>query len=424
MIYIVSGTQWGDEGKAKVIDYFARDFDYVVRFQGGANAGHTVYIGGKKFVFHLIPSGILNDNVKVIIGNGVVLDIEEFLKEVNNISNETNITGRIFVSDKTNIVMPYHKIMDKAKEDKSGRAIGTTQRGIGPAYVDKADRLGIRIGDLFASREKLKEMINRAYEIKKYLFENFYKLDNLPTVEGMYVSLLGFAEKIKPYVANTEKILQDAHRIRKNILFEGAQGTLLDVDFGTYPFVTSSSTIAAGAITGSGIGAMDIATVIGITKAYITRVGEGPFPTEQNNPIGESLRKDGDEYGSTTGRPRRCGWFDAVATRYAMDVSGVTEIFLTKLDVLENLDKIMVCTSYQNEQGGNIDNFPCTAGEFENVKPVYIELKGWNEKIFGIRNFKQLPLNAREYINFLEIQLGRKISYISTGYERDDVIVR
>lgn len=423
MIYIVSGTQWGDEGKAKVIDFFAKDFDYVVRYQGGANAGHTVYVGEKKYVFHLVPSGILNDHVTVIIGNGVVLDINEFIKEVAMVGKDVETKGRIFVSNRANIVMPYHKLLDKAKEAKSGGEIGTTQRGIGPAYVDRADRLGIRVGDLFASKEVLKDKIQKAYEVKRYLFENYYQLKDLPSVDSMYEELIRHADDLAPYVADTSKILQDGHKIRKNILFEGAQGCLLDMDFGTYPFVTSSNTIAPGALTGSGIGAMDIANVIGITKAYTTRVGEGPFPTELNDAVGESIRQAGKEFGATTGRSRRCGWFDAVATRYAIGVSGVMEIFLTKLDVLDDLDQINVCIAYEKEDGTRVDTFPPTIDELSHVKPIYIEFKGWKKKTFGIRDYRKLPDLAKKYIDFLEFQMERKISYVSTGFEREDVIV-
>ena len=426
MIYIVSGIQWGDEGKAKVIDYLSKDFDYVARFQGGANAGHTVHVDGKKFVFHLIPSGILNKNTAVIIGNGVVLEIEEFLKEIEMLSKEVDVKGRIFLSNKAHIVMPYHKIMDRACESctlATGK-LGTTLRGIGPAYIDKAGRLGIRVGDLFASRNLLREKIECAYAVKRYLFEQYYHQDNLPSVEGMYTSLLEFAVKIEPYVADTEKLLQDAHKIRKNILFEGAQGTLLDVDFGTYPYVTSSNTISAGALTGSGIGASDIASVVGIAKAYITRVGEGPFPTEQDNETGEILRKAGKEFGATTGRPRRCGWFDAVAARYSIGVDGVSEIFLTKLDVLDGLEKIPVCTAYEKKDGSKIDYFPSTVDELSKITPIYQEIDGWKEKSYGIRKYTKLPENAKKYIDFLEFVMEKKISYISTGYERDDVIVR
>lgn len=427
MIYIVSGTQWGDEGKAKVIDYFSRDFDMVARFQGGANAGHTVYTGGKKYVFHLIPSGILHEAVSVVIGNGVVLDIEEFIKEVSMVEKDVSVSGRVFVSSRAHVVMPYHKWMDRAKEAqaaKDGKAIGTTQRGIGPAYTDKVDRLGIRVCDLFTPKAELREKIQRAFEVKEFLLKEYYKIDGLQTVDQMYDQLMKNADLIAPYVADTEQVLQEAHRQRKNILFEGAQGSLLDVDFGTYPFVTSSSTISPGAITGSGIGALDVANVIGITKAYTTRVGEGPFTTELNDETGEALRKAGNEFGATTGRSRRCGWFDAVATKFAVGVSGVTEIFLTKLDVLDGFTDLKVCTAYELADGSRTSLFPASISALEGAKPVYQTLPGWKDKTFGVRDYRKLPDNAKHYIDYLEVLLEKKISYISTGFEREDVIVR
>ncbi len=424
MIYIVSGTQWGDEGKAKVIDYFAPDFDYVVRYQGGANAGHTVCIKDKKIIFHLMPSGILRENVVTIIGNGVVIELAELIKEIELISNDIDISNRLWISKKANIVMPYHKLMDKVKEESTKKDIGTTLRGIGPCYVDKMDRLGIRIEDLYLGKDYLKQKVEKAYALKKYLFENYYKILDLPAVDQMVDELLIYAERIEKYVADTEKILQQAHKERKNILFEGAQGALLDIDFGTYPYVTSSNTISAGALLGSGIGAFDIANVIGITKAYITRVGGGPFPTELNDEIGEYIRKQGNEFGSTTGRPRRCGWFDVVATRYSVNLNGVKEIFLTKIDVLDGLEELFVCTKYKYEDGTFDDYFPANSTILEKVKPVYVKLSGWKEKTFGIRSYAKIPDNAKRYIEFLETMLEKKISYISTGFDRDDVIVR
>ncbi len=424
MIYIITGTQWGDEGKAKVIDYFALDFDYVVRYQGGANAGHTVRIKDKKFVFHLIPSGILRDNVICIIGNGVVLELAELIKEMELVSKEVDIKERLWISRKAHIVMPYHKLMDKLKEESTKKDIGTTLRGIGPCYVDKMDRLGIRIEDLYLGKDFLKQKVEKAYALKKYLFENYYKISDLPTVEQIVDELLIYAEKIEKYVTDTEKILQQAHKERKNILFEGAQGGLLDIDFGTYPYVTSSNTISAGALTGSGIGAFDIANIVGITKAYITRVGGGPFPTELKDKIGDYLRERGNEFGATTGRPRRCGWFDGVATKYSVNINGVKEIFLTKIDVLDGLDRIYACVKYQLPDGETTDYFPSDPNQLEKVKPVYIEFQGWEKTTFGIRNYKDLPDNAKKYIEFLEAFLERKISYISTGFDRDDVIVR
>lgn len=428
MIYIILGTQWGDEGKAKVIDYFARDFDYVVRFQGGANAGHTVYVGEKKYVFHLIPSGILNPNARVVIGNGLVLDVAEFLNELGSVSRDVDVKGRVFVSNRAHVVLPYHKLMDKAKETMCGNPIGTTMRGIGPAYVDKADRIGLRVGDLVSlDRSALLEKVKAGYEVKKFLFENYYHLTDLPTPEQMTDELVRLGEQIAPYVTDTEVLLQKAHAGRSNIMFEGAQGSLLDVDFGTYPFVTSSNTIASGAINGSGIGALDVANVVGITKAYVTRVGQGPFPTEQDNEVGEYLRKQGNEYGATTGRKRRCGWFDLVAGRFSIGVNGVREIFLTKLDVLDGVETIKVCTHYELVKDGKsviTGSFPSSIDDFEFIRPVYQDFPGWKERTFGAKKLEQLPVNARRYVEYLEVQLERKISYISTGFERDDVIVR
>ncbi|MGC8764753.1 MAG: adenylosuccinate synthase [Brevinematia bacterium] len=424
MIYIITGTQWGDEGKAKVVDFFAPDFDFVVRFQGGANAGHTVRFKEKRFVFHLIPSGILRENVVCIVGNGVVVELSELVKEIELISKEIDIDRRLWISNKAHIVMPYHKLMDMSKEKISGANIGTTLRGIGPCYVDKADRLGIRMCDLLGRKEDLTEKIKKAYEVKKFLFENYYRLENIPSIESIVDEVCGYTDRIAKYIADTEKILRDAHRERKNILFEGAQGGLLDVDFGTYPYVTSSNTISAGALTGSGIGAFDIANIVGITKAYITRVGGGPFPTELKDETGEFLREKGMEFGATTGRPRRCGWFDGVATKYSVDINGIKEIFLTKIDVLDGLDKISVCTQYETSNGKYKNYFPADSQELASVKPVYVELPGWNEKTFGVREYRKLPDNAKRYIEFIETLLERKISYISTGFERDDVIIR
>ncbi len=421
MVGVVVGTQWGDEGKAKVVDFLARDYRFVVRFQGGANAGHTVYVGDNKFVFHLVPSGILRPEVKVAIGNGVVIDLAEFLKEVEMVSKHVDVRGRILLSNKAHIVMPYHKLMDRAKEDGAGRKIGTTLRGIGPAYVDKADRLGIRIGDLYTSG--LKEKIERAYEVKRYLFENYYSMDSLPKVESMYDDLRKLSDKIKDYVADTELEIRKAIADGSSVLFEGAQGSLLDVDFGTYPFVTSSTTSAVGLFAGSGVGYLNALRVVGIVKAYTTRVGEGPFPTEDKTEMGETLRKNGNEFGATTGRPRRCGWIDLVGLRYSLGVNGVSEIFMTKLDVLDGLKSIRICTEYGlNAQ--KLDYPPSSSEELARVTPIYSEMPGWSESTHKLRKYGDLPANARNYIEYLEMQLGKRIAYISTGYERDDVITR
>ena len=418
---IVLGTQWGDEGKAKVIDFLAKDYDYVVRFQGGANAGHTVHVGDKKFVFHLVPSGILREKTKVIVGNGVVIDLKEFLNEVEMISKEVDVNKRIFLSDRAHVVMPYHKIMDSAKENKTTLKIGTTLKGIGPAYADKINRMGIRVADLYS--DKLVEKIERAMEEKRFILENYYDNHELPETLAVVDEMRQLAEAIAPYVAPTEKILHDALMEKRSVLFEGAQGTLLDVDFGSYPFVTSSSTIGAGALIGSGAGYINNLIITGIAKAYTTRVGEGPFPTEETEEAGENLRKAGNEFGATTGRPRRCGWFDTVLTRYAIAVGGVNELFLTKLDVLDGLDEIKVCIAY-NRDHESLDYPPADTDELNQIKPMYQVLPGWKQSTAGIKRWEELPKEASDYINYLESMLKTPIHYISTGPDRDDIIVR
>lgn len=421
MLQVIIGAQWGDEGKAKVVDYLSKGFDYVVRFQGGANAGHTVYIGEKKYVFHLIPSGILRPDVQVLIGNGLVVDPEGLIEELDMIKKDVDIAGRFWISDKAHIVLPYHKLMDGACEDQSDHKIGTTRRGIGPAYSDKINRIGIRFGDLFSP--SLKDKIETAYQEKAFLLKNYYGISDIPDVDTMLDELLEFREKVKSFIVSGEKLLHDAQQSGRNILFEGAQGSLLDVDFGTYPFVTSSHTVCPGLFIGSGLGYTEGFTVTGIFKAYVTRVGEGPFPTEDHGAEGELLRKNGNEFGATTGRPRRCGWFDGVLARYSININGVTEIFLTKLDVLDGVKSIRYCSGYRLN-GEVIDYPPSTAEELSAVEPVYEEVPGWDESTRGITEFEKLPENAKRYISFLEKQLQTPIKYISTGYERESVIRR
>lgn len=421
MLQVIIGAQWGDEGKAKVVDYLSKGFDYVVRFQGGANAGHTVYIGEKKYVFHLIPSGILRPDVQVIIGNGLVVDPEGLMTELEMIKQDVDINGRFWISDKAHIVMPYHKLLDGASEDQNDNKIGTTRKGIGPAYSDKINRLGIRFGDLF--HPSLKDKIETAYKEKEYMLKNYYKIVDTPDINQMIAELLRFREQIKSFIVSGEKVLYDAYSEKKNILFEGAQGSLLDIDFGTYPFVTSSHTICPGLFIGSGIGYTEGLEVIGIFKAYITRVGEGPFPTEDHGQTGELLRKNGNEFGATTGRPRRCGWFDGVMARYSKAVNGITQIFLTKLDVLDGVETIKYCTGYRLNDT-IIEYPPSTAEELAEVEPIYEELPGWTETTRGITDFETLPQNAKNYIRFLEDKVQIPIKYISTGYERESVIER
>jgi adenylosuccinate synthase len=421
MTAVILGCQWGDEGKAKVVDYLSADYGLVVRFQGGANAGHTVYIDGKKYVFHLVPSGILRPDVKVLVGNGVVIDIEEFINEVDMVARDVDVRGRVFVSNRAHIVMPYHKLMDKAKEGKSGAKIGTTMRGIGPAYADKIERNGIRICDLLS--DNLEDKIKEAYELKEFLFKNYYGISDIPGVSEMTDYLLGFKDRLSEYATDGERLIADSLKEGTNVLFEGAQGSLLDVDFGTYPFVTSSSTISGGVFTGSGVGYVDNLRVIGILKAYATRVGMGPFPTEDFGEGGEFLRKEGGEFGATTGRPRRCGWFDAVLARYSLGINGVGEVFLTKLDVLDGVGSIKVCTGYEID-GKVTDYPPACAEELSLVKPMYVEYPGWDGGVSGVSDFNRLPKAAQRYIENLELLINRRITYISTGCERNDVIVR
>ncbi len=421
MTRVVLGTQWGDEGKAKVIDYLAKDYNYVVRFQGGANAGHTVYVGQKKYVFHLVPSGILRPDVTVVVGNGVVVDLEEFLSEVAMVSEDVDTTGRVLLSLRAHVVMPYHKLLDAAKESMTKEKIGTTLRGIGPAYSDKVNRIGIRVGDLFS--EHLREKIENAVGQHYYMLENYYKMKDLPGVDQILAQFKDLAEKIRPFVEHTERILRDAMASGKQILFEGAQGSLLDVDFGTYPYVTSSSTISAGALSGSGIGYVDNLKITGIVKAYTTRVGEGPFPTEDFETAGERLRKQGNEVGATTGRSRRCGWFDAVMTAYSIGASGVNELFLTKLDVLDGMDFLKVGIGYK--KGNQLLDYPpvCTE-DLENIEVLYETLPGWKQSTAGVKEWDKLPQEAKQYIEFLEDKLKTPVHFISTGKEREEVIIR
>lgn len=421
MTRVVLGAQWGDEGKAKVIDFLAKDYDYVVRFQGGANAGHTVYVGQKKYVFHLVPSGILRPEVKVIVGNGLVIDLEEFLKEVDLVSADIDTTGRIMLSDRAHVVLPFHKLLDAAKEARTANKIGTTLRGIGPAYADKVSRLGIRVGDIFSPH--LKEKIENAIDTKYFLLENYYEMKKLPPVDEIYEYLLQLGKRIHSFVAPTEKILRSALQEGKRVLFEGAQGSLLDIDFGTYPYVTSSSTTAAGAIAGSGAGYIKDLKVTGIIKAYTTRVGEGPFPTEDTGSTGENLRKSGNEFGATTGRPRRCGWFDSVMSSYSIGVAGINELFLTKLDVLDGMDFIKVGIGYR--KGKEILDYPPSQVEqLQEIEVLYETFPGWKQSTAGIKEWDKLPLEARNYIKYLEDTLKTPIHFISTGKERDAVIVR
>jgi adenylosuccinate synthase len=419
---VVVGAQWGDEGKGKVVDIYTEFADDVVRYQGGNNAGHTLVVGEEKVILHLIPSGVLHAGKRCIIGNGVVLDPEVFIREITNLKAKGRLQDDscLLLSESLHIIMPYHKRIDIAREAQSGdKKIGTTGRGIGPTYEDKIGRRGIRLMDLL-DPEAFPRKLKGALEEKNMLLEKL--LGEKPfTFEEIYDEYSKYAEVLKRYVADTSLVLYRDIKTGKRILFEGAQGTLLDVDHGTYPFVTSSSTCTGGACTGTGVSPRDINEIIGISKAYVTRVGEGPFPTELLEETGEKMRQAGNEFGSTTGRPRRCGWFDAVVIRYAVRVNGLTGIALTKLDVLNDFDTIRICTGYEYN-GQRIDEIPAKLEVFANCKPIYEEMPGWKSDISGIRNFADLPENARNYVKRLEELAGCQIVMVSVGPRRDQTI--
>lgn len=419
-VALVIGGQWGDEGKAKIIDYLARDADYVVRYQGGANAGHTVVADGRRFAFHLVPSGILYPQVTCVLGGGMVIDPVALVTEIDSVVAEgIDVTGRILVSEQAHVVLPYHIALDRALETRLGkRSIGTTCKGIAPAYVDKVGRRGIRMGDLLRPKAEIEE------RIIKRIRENNKRLKSLgapPLPVARTVSkLLRARKRIRPLITDTRVKLWQAVEEKKTVLLEGAQGTLLDIDHGTYPFVTSSHPTVGGAITGSGLPANALERVIGIFKAYCTRVGNGPFPTEATQRSGDRLRKLGSEFGTTTGRPRRCGWFDAVAARTAVKLNGITDIALTKLDVLDTFDEIKVCTSYRCGKS-RLEYFPTDARSAKRCKPHYEIMPGWKEST-NSANRAELPRKAAAYIGFLEELIGCRIDLVSTGPDRDAMI--
>ena len=419
---VVVGAQWGDEGKGKVVDIYTEFADDIVRYQGGNNAGHTLVVGDEKVVLHLIPSGILHEGKRCIIGNGVVLDPEVFIKEITKLKDSGRLKDDscLLLSESLHIIMPYHKAVDIARETKSGdKKIGTTGRGIGPCYEDKIGRRGIRLMDLL-DREVFARKLKEALEEKNFLLEKLLGAEPC-SYQAILDDYQKFADILRTYVADTSLILAKDLKAGKKVLFEGAQGTLLDVDHGTYPYVTSSSTCAGGTCTGSGVSPRDIHEIIGISKAYVTRVGSGPFPTELLDTTGEELRRIGGEFGATTGRPRRCGWFDAMVIRYAVRVNGLTGIALTKLDVLSEFDTIKVCTGYTC--GGNtLESLPARLETFENCQPVYEELPGWKCDITAARSFEELPANARAYVKRLEELAGCPIVMVSVGPRRDQTI--
>ncbi len=415
-VSVLVGSQWGDEGKGKIVDLLSEKYNIVARYQGGANAGHTVEIGDKKYVLHLIPSGILREGVTCVIGNGVVIDPVALLDEIALIeSHGIQVKGRLFISHNAHLIMPYHKLLDSIAESGSQK-IGTTGRGIGPCYIDKFARKGIKIIDLL-SPDVLKEKIRQNLDEKNALLRKVYQVDELD-VEKIIEQYLEFDKQIDIYVKDVPAYLNNAILEGKSILLEGAQGALLDVDHGTYPYVTSSHPTSGGACTGTGIPPTKITDVIGIVKAYTTRVGEGPFPTELLESIGEKLRKEGNEFGATTGRPRRCGWFDAFLVRYSALVNGINTVALTKLDVLSCLDELKVCTGYEYE-GKALKSFPTDYQRLRAVTPVYETLPGWNSDISACTSYDALPQNAKDYIRFISEAAGISVSVISVGPRRD-----
>ncbi|MBF0622591.1 MAG: adenylosuccinate synthase [Magnetococcales bacterium] len=415
---IIVGTQWGDEGKGKIVDLLTEYADVVVRFQGGNNAGHTLVVDGTTYILHLIPSGIVRPDKICAIGNGVVLDPQSFMEEIEYAKKlGLPISGsNLRLSSLTNMIMPYHKALDHAREARKGKAkIGTTGRGIGPAYEDRVARRGIRVGDLL-NRELFENKLRDNLSYHNFMLENYYSAPTF-NFESVRDDFLKLGEALAPYIGDVSLLLDEAMKAGKSVLYEGAQGTMLDVDHGTYPFVTSSSTIAGSACIGSGVGPTTIDYVVGIVKAYTTRVGSGPFPTELSDSVGEHLAKQGHEFGATTGRARRCGWFDAVVVRHAVRTNGVSGMALTKLDVLDGLETLKICTAY-TRNGKTIENMPADAAILESCVPVYEEMPGWTESTVGATDFTQLPKAAQNYIRRLEELVGVKAAIISTGPDR------
>ena len=417
---VVLGAQWGDEGKGKATDLLGGSVDYVVRFQGGNNAGHTVVVGDQKYALHLLPSGILSPNCTPVIGNGVVVDPAVLLSELSGLGDRGIDTSKLLISGNAHLITPYHTTLDKVTERFLGsRRIGTTGRGIGPAYADKINRVGIRVQDLF-DESILRQKVEAALDVKNQMLAKLYNRRAI-TVDQVVDELLGYAPKLAPFVADTALLLNNAIDAGEVVLLEGGQGTLLDVDHGTYPFVTSSNPTSGGACTGSGVGPTKISRVIGILKAYTTRVGAGPFPTELENEDGERLRQTGGEFGVTTGRDRRCGWFDAVIARYATRVNGLTDFFLTKLDVLTGWEQIPVCVAYEID-GKRVEELPYSQTACHHAKPVYEMLPGWSEDISKAKSFSDLPKNAQAYVKALEEMSGAPISAIGVGPGRTETI--
>jgi adenylosuccinate synthase len=419
---VVVGTQWGDEGKGKIVHLLSEKADYIVRYQGGNNAGHTVIFDKKEFVLHLVPSGILEPKKKCIIGNGVVVDPVELMKEVEFLeTKDIKFKNRFFISDSCHVILPYHRYIDAWKEQTSSdkNKIGTTKKGIGPAYADKVNRLGIRMAE-YLEDEIFFTLLDHNLEEKRVILEKVVSVEELR--EEILKERANILGKLESFVINTSVLINKVIDEKKNVLFESAQGTMLDVDFGTYPYVTSSNPISGGCCVGSGVGPNKINMVLGIVKAYTTRVGEGPFPTELFDKVGAFLREKGKEFGATTGRPRRCGWFDAVVLRNSIMINGINALALTKLDVLDELDKIKICKAYKYK-GKILNTLPSNRSMYKDLEPVYITVPGWKSNTKGISKFEKLPKNAKAYIKQLEKMIGAKMSIVSMGRSREETIV-
>jgi len=415
---VIVGAQWGDEGKGKIVDVLTQKADTIVRYQGGNNAGHTVVIGNDKYVLHLIPSGILHGGKKCVIGNGVVIDPAALLTEIDKLAARNIGTDGLFIAQNAHIIMPYHSAVES--EQEKSKKIGTTLRGIGPSYTDKIARQGVRAVDLLKP-EVFRDKLRNNLEMINFLMEKYYKAQKLDEAL-IFDNYMKHAARLGRYITDTQTLVNRDVDAKKNVLLEGAQGTLLDIDHGTYPFVTSSNTIAGGACTGAGIGPTRINKVLGIVKAYTTRVGEGPFPTELKDAIGEDIRQRGGEFGATTGRPRRCGWLDIIGLRYSVWVNGLTGIGLTKLDILDTMDTIKYCVGYRY-QGEILTEFPKDLDTLFSCEPVYEEMPGWKSNTIGATKFAQLPKNAQAYIRKIEELVQTPIDIISTGQKRDEIII-
>lgn len=418
---IIVGTQWGDEGKGKIVDYLANKAQYVVRSQGGSNAGHTVVVDNVKYKLRLLPSGILHKDKVCIIGNGVVIEPKVFLSEIDGLIEKKVNMSNLKISNRAHVLMPYHKILDELQEEDLGEnKLGTTKNGIGPCYMDKASRLGIRIVDLM-NKEVFAKKLKFNVELKNKLLKRLYNHEGI-NYEELLKEYLEYAERLRPYVADTTTILNKAIKEKKNILFEGAQATMLDLDHGTYPFVTSSYPAAGGACTGSGVGPRKIDNVIGVVKAYSTRVGEGPFPSELFDDVGQFIRDKGGEYGTVTGRARRCGWLDACVIKYASYINGLDSVAITRLDILDELEKLKICVAYKYN-GEILEDYPADLDILSKVEPVYEEFDGWKTSTTNIREYDKLPENAKKYLKRLSEVIDTEISIVSVGAGRDETII-